>query len=247
MTHEAPPDDMDADDPIPASLTVNTRGLPPCRAALARYMAYRAQVAADIAKLEAARDKLVTELARADAAKAEAETVFEAQAASLADSLQAGIEYVCSAFTGKPAPIPDVRLAKAALVKLEAELGAKQALADRLTDRYGEHINAALREYGATFTAEYVDLVDQLRSTICKLHSLDLATGVGRVGDPLASVPGFAICGQASRPLQVGPSPEAVGAAVASWKALGKGWATDARTPAKKHLRFPVRDRPEFG
>jgi hypothetical protein len=79
MTHEAPLDEPD--DEIPASFTVNTRGLPPARAELARFMAYRQAISADIAKLEEGHDRLLLELARADSIRTQAEEAFEQEAA----------------------------------------------------------------------------------------------------------------------------------------------------------------------
>jgi len=242
MTHEPVLDDPDADDAIPASIPV-ARGLPPCRAALARFMSYRGQVAADIARLEQGRDRLVREIDKAAAAKVEAAEAFEVEASTLAERVLSGAETLLATFTGKPKPIPDVRLAKAALTRIGTELTAKQALAGRLADRYSEHINSALREEGASLAAEYNSLVDQLRLAICKVHSLDLATGIGRVGDVRATIPGFVICGQSNRPRQLCPSDAAIGVGVQSWKALGRGWADDAKAPARKFLQFVLRDR----
>ena len=235
MTHE-PVDEPD--DVIPASIPV-PRGLPPCRAALARYLSYRGQISADITRLEAGRDRLITELARADTAKAQAEEAFEAEAVTLADRVASGLDEVFSAFTGKPKPAPDSRLTRAALTKLEAELASKQALADRLQDRYLEHVHAALREKGADLAAEYARIIDELRNHICKMHSLDVACGGPPKRQIAASLPGF---GGSTRPRQIMPSDHAIGVGVQSWKALGRGWAEDAKAPARKFLKFLQRD-----
>jgi hypothetical protein len=246
MTHEAPLDEPD--DEIPASFTVNTRGLPPARAELARFMAYRQAISADIAKLEEGHDRLLLELARADSIRTQAEEAFEQEAASLADRVMSGAETLIAAFAGRPKPAPgiDPKLTKAALAKLETELQAKRSLADRLSDRYGEFVNNALREHGQALGAEYLATLDQLRGCIAKLHSLDVATGGPTKRDVRAMVPGFCSAGQPSRPLQVGPGDEAVNAGIASWKALGKAWASDPKASPRQFLKFRLRDRPEF-
>jgi hypothetical protein len=245
MSFQDATDGSDADDNIPSGITV-PRGLPPCRAALARYMSYRGQVSAEITRLEAGRDKLVLELARADAAKLQAETAFDAEASTLAERLASGVEGLLSTFARKPAPVPDVRLAKAALAKLEADLTAKLALAGRLSDRYSEFVNAALREEGAGLAAEYLATLDQLRSCIAKLHSLDVACGGPGKRDVRAMLPGFSAAGQPMRSIQVGPADEAVSAGVMSWRALGKAWASDPKASPRAHLKFRLRDRPKF-
>jgi hypothetical protein len=243
MTYEAVLDDVD--DVIPSSIPV-PRGLPPCRAALARYMSYRAAVAADIAKLEQGHDRLLLDLAKADSIRTQNEAAFEQDASTLADSVKAGVEFVRVAFTGKPKAIPDVKLTRAALTKIEGELQAKRSLADRLAARYGEHINAALREHGADLGKEYLALLDQLRGCIAKLHSLDVACGGPAKRDVRAMLPGFCSAGQPSRQLQVGPGDDAVSAGVMSWRALGKAWASDPKASPRAHLKFRLRDRPEL-
>jgi hypothetical protein len=119
----------DIDDEIPPGIPV-PRNLPPCRAALSRFMAYTQAIAADIAKLESGHDRLLLELARADSIRTQAEEAFEQEAASLADRVMSGAETLLAAFTGKPRPSPgiDVKLTRAALSKIEGELQS-QALA----------------------------------------------------------------------------------------------------------------------
>jgi hypothetical protein len=242
MTHELVDDDY-IDDTVPASIAV-PRGLPPCRAALSRFMAYRQSIAADIAKLESGHDRLLLDLARADSIRTQAEEAFEQEASSLADRVMSGAETLIAAFTGRPKPAPgiDVRLTKAALTKIEGELQAKHGLADRLQDRYGEFVNAALREHGQALGAEYLALLDQLRGCVAKLHSLDVATGGPGKRDVRAMVPGFSAAGQPSRQLQIGPGDDAVNAGVMSWRALGKAWASDPKASPRAHLKFRLRD-----
>jgi hypothetical protein len=160
--------------------------------------------------------------------------------------VKAGVEFVRAAFTGRPKAIPDVRLTRAALAKLEAELIAKRALADRLAARYSEFVNSALREEGAALGAEYLALLDALRASIAKLHSLDVATDGPWKRDVRGMVPGFCSAGQPSRQLQIGPGDEAVSSGVMSWRALGKAWASDPKASARSHLKFRLRDRPEL-
>jgi hypothetical protein len=159
-----------------------------------------------------------------------------------------GAETLIAAFTGKPRPSPgiDVKLTRAALSKIEGELHAKRSLADRLSDRYGEFINAALREHGADLGKEYLAALDQLRGCVAKLHSLDVATGGPGKRDVRAMVPGFCSAGQPSRQLQIGPGDDAVSTGIASWKALGRAWSQDPKASPRAHLKFRLRDRPEF-
>jgi hypothetical protein len=241
MTHE-PLDD--ADDVIPASIAVPC-GLPPARAELSRFMSYRAAVAADIARLETGRDRLVLEIAKADAIRTQAEEAFEAEAVGLADRVLSGAETLIAAFTGRPKPAPgiDPKLTRAALARIETELQTKRALADRLQDRYGEFINAALREEGAGLAAEYARIIDELRNHICKMHSLDVACGGPAKRQIAASLPGFSIANQPSRSLQIGPSDHAIGVGVAAWKQLGKSWASDPKAAPSRHLKFVQRDK----
>jgi hypothetical protein len=224
MSHEPPLDDPD-DDIIPSG-TISTRGLPPCRAQLAHFMAYRQAVAADVSRLEAGRDRLVLEIAKADAAKAQADEAFETAAVTLADSIKAGAEIMLAAFTGKPKPAPsiDPKLTRAALAKLEADLTAKLALSDRLADRSGEFISGALREHGADLGKEYLALLDALRNTIGRLHSLDVVCGGPAKRDVRGMLPGFSAAGQPMRSIQVGPGEEAIIDGIARWKALAKRW-----------------------
>jgi hypothetical protein len=237
-------DDEAPDDVIPASITA-PRGLPPARAELSRFMAYRAQIAADIARLETGRDRLVLEIAKAAAAKLQADEAFDAQAVTLAEQVLTGVETLFAAFAGKreAKPVPDTKLAKAALAKLEAELTSKQALADRLQDRSAEFTRAALREHGAVLGQEYLALLDQLRNTIGQLHALDVACGGPAKRDVRAMLPGFCSAGQPSRSLQIGPSNHAIDIAIGSWRALAQAWSRDAKAAPSRHLKFVQRDR----
>src|SRR5580704_15592124 len=81
---------------IPAGIVARTRGLPPARARLARYLAWRKQVADDLARLEAGKARLVGDIGKVDAAKAALETRLASDSASLLDMVKVGANWALS-------------------------------------------------------------------------------------------------------------------------------------------------------
>jgi hypothetical protein len=186
---------VDADD-IPAGIVANAGGLPPQRARLARYLAWRNTVADDLAALQAGRDKLVDQIAKADRTKGEVAEAADASAATVLDKIKRGLDWslgsiVSPALKDYAATVaasePQIAVAKAALAKLDAEIEAKTRLADTLTGRHGEFMNAALREHAeAALGQEYRAAIEAVRASMARLEAVECMTG-GRTRRPAGS------------------------------------------------------------
>jgi hypothetical protein len=229
---------------IPASIVANVKGLPPARGRLARYLVWRAEVSADLDRLEAGRTKLQNEIMRSEAAEAQAAAAFEAEAATLAERVASGVEVLFSALARKPKSIvQDTKLARAALARLEAEIQSKQALLTCIEGRWGEFHNSALCETGQEIGKAYASTLATLRDQMAQLEGLDILCGAGRGGRLVASVPAFRSAGhKIAGDHAIVALPAEIGAAVGAWRALARIWSSDPRAPAAKHLRFGKHD-----
>ncbi len=236
----------------PSAIIPAPRGLPPMRARLARYLAWRKTDDDDLATLKAGRAGLLVQIAKAEEAKSRAATEADAGATSILDKIKSGKEWsirdaITSAHLAATQALagsaPSLDVARAALAKLDAEIEIKTRLAETIADRNAEFVNAALREHAkAELGREYREAIDAVRDTMTRLEALERMTGAGHDGRLVAELPGFRAAGQRHDVLPVVALPSDISAAIAAWQALGRAWARNPRAEPSKHLKFASHD-----
>jgi len=237
---------------LPATHTAATRGLPPQRARLAHYLAWRKSVGDELAALQKGRDKLLNQIAKADRTKGEVAEAADAGAATVLDKIKRGLDWslgsiVSPALKDHAATVaasePQIAVAKAALAKLHAEIEAKTRLQDTIAGRHAEFTNAALCEHAkAELGREYQAAIDTVRDCMTRLEALERMTGGGHDGRLVAELPGFRAAGQRHDVLPIVALPSDISAALAAWQALGRAWAKNPRAEPSKHLKFASHD-----
>lgn len=212
-----PPDDVKAD----------IRGLPPERARLAQFVAWRCLVAERLANLDAGIDELSADVARVTECRDRLQRLRAADTSSMLDNLRQGAGAALSAISGRQAQDLATQLAasehqaavagaaiKAATPEWDHFMAVLAALDERLagviTEALVEHAEISLRaEYDRTLRA-FVDVAARLRAT-------------GRVG------PGT---------IEVEVARDDIARHRPAWKRLEEAWAKDSRAPAAKYLKW---------
>jgi hypothetical protein len=245
---ESHPSTVDGYGEPPASITADTRGLPPHRAALALHLAWIQSVANEIAALNAGREKIVGQLDKAKQAQARLRDETGAVAASLLDKIKRGLEWsIASAVSPghleKAASInassQHLAVAASTLAQIDQEIAIKSALLVTLENRQGEFMRRALREYAANEVGqEYAAALDAVRECMTRLEALERFCGAGHDGRLVLEVPGFPVAGHRFDKVPVAVVSSEVGAALGAWRNLAQAWAKSPRANPEKHLKF---------
>jgi hypothetical protein len=211
----------------PDDIATDIRGLPPARARLAQFVAWRGQVAERLANLQSGIDRLAADVARVTEAKDRLRLLRAADTSSILDNLRQGTEVALSAISGRQAQDLSAQLAASEHAAEVAAAAIETATPERdhfravlavldeslpgvVTDALAEHAELTLRaEYNAAESA-FRDAAARLRST-------------GRFGPGSIEITiGYADLAR-HRP---------------AWKRLEEAWLRDPRAAPAKHLRF---------
>ncbi len=219
----------------PASI-VAPKGLPSHRASLARWTAWRAEVAADVERLDAGRRDLAREVERLERARSKSEAKADTAADDLLASIKAGGAMKIS---GVPAVADDGKLAVAAraLAKLDAEIETRRETLDQIDSRISKLVNAALAEQGREIEAALSITVSNLREQVAQLIALRRVTGAGWTDKVVIDIPAFDGA-HPWRPLRIDENHVAGAADV--WRKLASTWRDDPAVKPK--LAFPGYD-----
>jgi len=211
----------------PDDVAVDIRGLPPARARLAQFVAWRRLGAERLANLQSGIDRLCADIDRVTEAKDRLRALRAADASSLVDNLRQGAGAALSALSGRQAQdlasqlVASEHLAEVSAAALNSATPERdhfravlatidERLAGVMTDALAEHAEISLRaEYDRTLRA-FVDVAARLRAT-------------GRFG------PGT---------IEVEVARDDIALHRPVWKRLEEAWLQDPRAAPAKHLRF---------
>ncbi len=232
----------------PASITAETRGLPPQRAALALHLAWIQSVAGEIDALQTGREKIVSQIDKAKQAQAKLKEDTNTVAASLLDKIKRGVEWSFGSVVTPghieraetiAASSHHLAVAESALAQLDQEIADKTALHFAIENRQGEFMRRALREYAANEVGqEYAAALDAVRECMTRLEALERFCGGGHDGRLVAELPGFPVAGHRFDLVPVAVVSSEVGAALGAWRNLAQAWAKSPRANPEKHLTF---------
>lgn len=233
----------------PADIVAPVKGLPPGRARLARYLAWRKVVAAEVGQLEAGRAKLADQIDRADRARAECASEAKAGARAILDKIRKGLDWTIpgavsakhqSAAQALAASAPDLEVARAALAQVDGEIEAKKTTLATLEGRHAEFVNAALREEARRIGEEYRAAIDAMIEAATQLEALDRLCGAGHDGRVVGELPGFAMADHRFAAIPVALNSNEISAALGVWREQARAWSKDPRVAAD--LRFVPHD-----
>jgi hypothetical protein len=232
----------DAGEP-PADIQADTCGMTPARVRLARFGAWARRERDALATLEAGRGKVAAQVEDAEARRQARAAEVEAEAASIAERIRNGLDFVLTlAAPRRAGPAPDLTVAKATLAHLDAEIERKRAEVESIAGRLPKLIDDALREEAAAIGAEYVAALEAARAAMTKLEALDVALGGGRGGRLVFEAPGYAAAGHELDAAAIVAPPAEISAAVRVWRAFAAELAANPRADASKFLRFAAHD-----
>ncbi len=228
----------------PADLGADVRGLPPARARLARFVAWRRRETDALAMLEAGRGKLMVRIEKAEEAGHRESAAVNAAAASVVEQIKRGLDWTLGAVRKRPTePEADLTVERTALAKLDAAIAAKRAEVDAIGKRLADASDAALVEHAeATIGAEYHAAIEAVRAAMTRLEGLEVAIGRGREGRLVGELPGFATAGHELGVTAVAAPQREVAAAGENWRELARVWSDDPRADASKVLLFSKHD-----
>jgi hypothetical protein len=231
-----------AGDP-PAVISVDTRGMTPARARLARFVAWGHCERDALATLEAGRGKVAAQVEAAEARRQAHAAEVEAEAEGIADKIKRGLDWTLSfAAPRRAEPAPDLTVARATLARLDAAIERKRAEVETIAERVPQAVQAAVVESAATIVADYAKALSDARNAMTRLEALDVALGGGRIGRLTFAAPGFTIAGDEIDERPIVAPPGEVAAAVRVWRAFAGALAEDPRVDANKFLRFEPHD-----
>jgi hypothetical protein len=212
-----PPDDVAAD----------IRGLPPERARLARFVAWRCLVADRLANLGAGIDSLTADIARVDEAKDRLRRLVAADTASTLDKLRQGAGAALGAVSGLQAQ--DLA---AQLVASEHQAAvASAALAAATPER--DHFRAALAALDERVAYLMTEALAE-QAEICLRAEYDTAERTFR--DVAVRMRATGRFGPGTIEIKIGY--DDLARHRPAWKRLEEAWLQDPRAAPAKHLRF---------
>ena len=211
----------------PDDVAIDIRGLPPARARLAQFVAWRRLVAERLANLQSGIDRLSADITRVTEAKDRLRMLRAADTSSMLDNLRQGAGVVLNAISWRQAQDLSAQLAESEHQAAVADAAIKAATPERdhfravlatlderlagvMTDALVEHAELTLRaEYNAAESA-FRDVAARMRAT-------------GRFG------PGT---------IEIKIGYDDLARHRPAWKRLEEAWLQDPRQAPAKHLRF---------
>ncbi len=208
--------------------------MPAHRASLARWTAWRAEVVAEVEKLESGRRDLAREVERLERSRRKSEAKADTAADDVLSAIKSGSAMKIASV---PAVADDGKLAVAAraLAKLDAEIEAKRETLDRIDGRISTLVNAALAEQGREIEAALSITISNLREQAAQLIALRRVCGAGWTDKTVIDVPNFEPGAHPWKPLRIDENHVAGAADV--WRGLARTWRDDPC--AKPKLAFP--------
>jgi hypothetical protein len=180
----------DEGDP-PVWIRVNTKGMPPARAALARFIAWRDSVAAELAALVAMRDRLQATVNAPAAVEAKRSGLLRDQAKRLLEFVGLGErEAETGGFDVVERRALDTELDSAqhradvaaiAIADIAQKISEKEVQLARLIERERSFVHSALREHADDLGREYLRRIEALRDTVTQLSGLRQFVGYGAI------------------------------------------------------------------
>jgi hypothetical protein len=245
---EEPAQQLEGTGEPPKTIVVDTRELPPQRARLARFLAWRQAIAAEIAGLTDGRTKIVAQINQAKSAAAKVEEDKNAGAAAIVNRVKRGLDWSLGSIVprGHAKRIASametaqgLAVAEMALGQIDREIAAKEAVKATLDGRLSEFTNRALIEHAkSTLAADYCAAIEAVRDCVTRLEGLDRLRGRSHDGRMVLDLPGFSVAGHRFDREPVVVSPAEVSAAVSAWRALAEAWAKSPKADPDKHLKF---------
>ncbi len=216
---------------------VAPKGLPAHRASLARWTAWRAEVVAEVEKLEAGRRDLAREVERLERSRRKSEAKADTAADDVLSAIKSGSAMKIASV---PAAADDGKLSVAvrALSKLDAEIEAKREMVDRIDAKLATLVNAALAEHGREIEAALSHTTVALREQAAQLIALRRVCGAGWTDKTVIDVPNFEPGAHPWKPLRIDENH--IGGAMQTWRGLARTWRNDPC--AKPKLAFPEFD-----
>jgi hypothetical protein len=210
----------------PDDVATDMRGLPPARARLAQFVAWRRLVAERLTNLDAGIAELSQDIARVTEAQDRLRGLREADTSSMLDNLRQGARAALSAVSGLQAQDLAADLAASEHQAAVANAALKAATPERdhflavlaaLDERLPGVMTDALTEHaGITLRAEYDAAERALQDIAARMRAPHLGQGTVEVKVSNADI------------LRHRPA----------WKRLEEAWLQDPRAAAGKHLRF---------
>jgi hypothetical protein len=133
----------------PKTLRVNVKGLAPRRAELARMVAWRKEISAELDTLGAGRPKLAEDLRRLEKAKAAADSETSTAAENVLARIKQGLPWSIAPTKSAPDCTTELQIARTALERLDAERASLEARIESLGNRILSVARRALYEHGA--------------------------------------------------------------------------------------------------
>ncbi|WOJ89854.1 hypothetical protein RZS28_00625 [Methylocapsa polymorpha] len=228
----------DSDEP-PESVKVNTKGLPPARSLLARFVAWKAALEAELDLLRKGRSDLAEHIDRLECVEAKHREDKTATSLSVLEKIRAGLPYAIVA----PSPsenTSELPIAREALAALDVEIGEKDLHLDQVAAKIAQHAKAAVREHAKALGDAYNVTLATLRDQTAQLAALSRLTGHGHGDKLVAEVIGFDIAGHPRDRLPMRIEELAIAAARKQWSSLAARWQADPRAAAE--LKFEGHD-----
>jgi hypothetical protein len=175
----------------PKSLKVNTKGLPPRRAELAKLVEWRKKIASELDALSKGRRELESRIKHPEAAQAIAEGETTAAAENVLDRIKQGLGWKIVVPNSVAPDAKELQIAQAALGRLDAERASKEAFIESLGNRIVAMARRAVWEHGAAIRQTYEATVGVLRDMLAQLVALDRVAGVGHEGRMIVDFPTF--------------------------------------------------------
>ena len=211
---------------VPEDVAADIRGLPPARARLAQFVAWRRLVAERLSNLQSGIDRLCAEIDRITVAKDRLGMLRAADTSSMLNNLRQGVGAAMSAISGRQAQDLATQLAMSEHQAVVADAAIKAATPERdhfravlaalderlpgvMTDALAEHADISLR-------AEFDAAERALQEVAARMRAPHLGPGTIEVKVSNANI-------VRHRP---------------AWKRLEEAWLQDPRAAAGKHLRF---------
>jgi hypothetical protein len=228
----------------PTDLGADVRGLPPARAALARFVAWRRREADALAQLEAGRGKLAAQVERAEESKRREEAAVDAEASSIVSQIKQGLTWSLAAIRKRTVEAgPDVEIGKRALGQLNAELEAKRLEVESIGERLAAAADAALREEAGSIAASYETHLSAARAEATKLAALEMVLYPERDQRRIViEAPGFSVAGDEIGSRAISGALSEVVKAADVWRTLKQTWTENPRADPAKVLRFNKHD-----
>jgi hypothetical protein len=231
----------------PSDLAVDTRGLPPARARLARFIAWAQSERAALERLNAGRREIAKRIAAGEAEVQREAAAVDADAQSIVESVRRGIAWSFDAFRPRPVEVgPALSVEKAALGKISASIETKRAEIASIEDRQKPALRAALIETAKSIVRDYESALRAAAEAAARLEGLSVFLEQGRQGRTVGAMPAFRLIGDETDERPVPVSSTAIQATARVWRAFAETLAADPRADVTKHLRFPAAaDAPE--